>query len=466
MKKSLVLLAGAIFMLTGAMTLTSCGENNGSDNTSVTKTNIKVNIAGPSTVEVDSQIKLDITLENDNNRKGYTVTSSNDAVATVDNEGNVRGLSIGEVTITVTSREDATAKAEHKVTVTASSKPTLKITTASDTIKFGSGTVVFNAEVTNPKGDEIIYEWTIKNGKGSFVGKNNTQSVTFRPLQEGSETIVLNASIGEYRKQAEFKIYVESDITSTWVEISTKAQLLDFVYGVSDQSKNYYLSADIDMEGMYVESGKKDEATTTFKGKFDGRGHTIKNYKVEGTQEGKAYNNAALIHKLDKGAAVRNLTLECEVDEKGSGWGSTPFIGVGVSGCIVDNCLINVNHSYDNGLNIDANNWFGFNSAIFGSGAGNIYDTVVNIEDNAGRGSIYADYAYPNNDSKITKNLYTNTSTDFIGGQTWDWGTAITDFEGYNPGISFEATSADFYDLNEHAWNLVDNQMPTLKVLD
>ncbi|MCH5180950.1 MAG: Ig-like domain-containing protein [Erysipelotrichales bacterium] len=463
MKKSLILLAGAVFMLTGALSLTSCGGEKDSTQTS-SKSGIKVTISGASTMEVGEQLTLIINLENDSNRMGYSVTSSDETVATVTNGGIVTALKEGSVTITVTSREDETAKATHSITVNASTQPTLKINASADTMKLGS-TLTLSAEVTNANNANILYEWSLKNGRGSFMGGTEGSSATYRPLTECSETIVLNAYVGQYRLKAEFKIFVDADITG-WTAISTKDELLDLVYGVSSQTANYYLANDIDMEGMYVESGSKNEDATTFKGKLDGRGHAIKNYKIQGVSDGNAYNNGSLFHKLAKGAALRNLVIEAEMDQMGSGWGSSALVGTGVAGCIIDNCLINVNHSYNNGENSDSNGWFAFNAAVIGTGAAEIYDTVVNILDTVegGKDTIYADYGYPNRDTKIAKNFYTNATQ--IGGQGWEWGDAVTDFNGYNPGVAFDLKTKDFYDLNEHAWNLVDNQMPTLKVLD
>ena len=90
-------------LLAGAMLCTSC--NSGGGNEGGNNGGLSITISGPTVVEVGASITLNISLENDIDRVGYEVKSSDPNVATVDQYGVVTGVSVGAVTITVTSRK-------------------------------------------------------------------------------------------------------------------------------------------------------------------------------------------------------------------------------------------------------------------------------------------------------------------------------------------------------------------------
>ena len=86
-----------------------------------------VTITGSSSVTVGSSIKLSVTLKPENaTTKKLTWKSSNPSIATVDENGNVKGLKTGKVTITVTTENGKTATKD--ITVKAKSTNTPKPT--------------------------------------------------------------------------------------------------------------------------------------------------------------------------------------------------------------------------------------------------------------------------------------------------------------------------------------------------
>ncbi len=83
-----------------------------------------VTISGSSSVTVGSSIKLSVTLKPNNaTNKKVTWKSSNPSIATVDENGNVKGLKTGKVTITVTTENGKTATKEITIKAKSTSTP-------------------------------------------------------------------------------------------------------------------------------------------------------------------------------------------------------------------------------------------------------------------------------------------------------------------------------------------------------
>ncbi len=459
-------------LLAGALLCTSC--NSGGGNEGGDKGGLNITISGPTVVEVGASITLNISLENDIDRVGYDVKSSDPTVATVDQYGVVTGVSVGQVTITVTSRKDNTVSKTYSVEVMGSSIPTLSISHDTGFMSLNENQTRFTANLSNPNNYDEKYSWSSKYGKGTFVG-NGSSTQTYRPFVEGSDIIVLDAFVGPYHLQAEYSFLVKTTITADWIAIDSKEDFVNFIEkktGFDDWNKNYYMTADIDLDG-YV-SKSYSLADVSFAGTFDGCGHKLSNFSIEGKEEQDSadhtkvtYTNGGLFKKIT--GAVRNLAIDCTVGEKGSGWGMGALAAANDG--IVENCSITVNHTFNNADRADNSGWFAFNSAIAGVGSGDIYDTVVNIVAGDGQATIYADYAYPTGGGEKNpnvaqtidvRNLYTNTTV--IGGQYWEWGSAVRDQSGYHIGIDFASSKKETYALNENIWNLADNEMPTLKV--
>ena len=466
MKKNNIIYAGILMVLSAlsitSIVLSSVALSNRGDNVSSSdkqdKDGITINISGAQTVEVDASINLAIEVLNDNDRLGYSISSSDETVATVSSTGTVTGIKAGTVTITVTSRKDDKIKKNYTITVIDSTIPTLKIESNSKSMKLSDYTTTFKANLKNPSGFDVKYEWSSKYGKGTFVS-NGKESQTYRPFVEGPEIIVLDAYVGPYHLHEEMPFLIASNITGSWMAIETKDDFLNLVKGSSDMKLNYYLTSDIDLGGEVINSSGLGEVAT-FLGTLDGQGHKVSNFSIAGAGSG-------LFKKLGKNSAVRNLALECELGEDGYGWG-TGVLASSTDAAFVENCSITVNHTYDNGLKSDANGWFAFNGVIAGSGSATITDCIINVLGE--KATIYADFAYPaegqglagyNAPSIKINGLYTNSTV--VGGQQWDWGLAVMDQSGYVTGLDFATASKDSYKLNDVIWNVENNQMPTLK---
>ncbi len=83
-----------------------------------------ISIVGATTVNVGSTIKLTVNIEPATANKKVTWKSSNNSIATVDENGTVKGLKEGTVTITVTTENGKTAT--YKITIKAKSNNTNK----------------------------------------------------------------------------------------------------------------------------------------------------------------------------------------------------------------------------------------------------------------------------------------------------------------------------------------------------
>lgn len=459
MKKNNLLAILTSLVLIGGV-VTGCGNKENSGNN--TQSQITVIISGPTSVEVGSTIRLAISVENDNERLGYSLESSDTNIATVTSEGYVTGVNPGSVTITATSRKDENVKKEYTIDVIESTTPTLSISTntPSMTLSNSGGTALFQANVYNPNEFNVRYEWSSKYGKGTFIGNGKAQQ-QYRPFSSGTDVIVLDAYVGPYHLKTEYNFLVKQDYTG-WTAISTAEELIDLVTnvaGTNHLSDNYYLTNNIDLGGYVIKPENRKSSTCNLVSTFDGRGYEISNFIVEGT-------NSGLFSGIDPSGVVKNLAIKCEINEAGSNWG-TGTISPSNDG-LIENCYFEVNHSYDTGLKADASGYVPFCAAVTGTTTGITRDVVVNVLDTEGKATIYADHAYPvggqNGTSQNLKveNFYTNHTA--IGGQAWDWGYAVLDQSGYTTGIDFATAKKDTYNLNTLVWTLNDGQIPTLIV--
>ncbi len=464
MKKKTILLAN-LLLISSLGVLSSCG-NQSHTSSSITQSNeLSISVSGPSQVEVGASVQLSISVLNDNDRLGFSATSSDDSIATVDGTGVVTGVKPGNVTITITSRKDVNVKRDISLAVIGSSIPTLKITAATDTIILGpAASLSLTAEVENAGKYDVRYEWSNKYVNAGILDyavgtltSNGTKDQRYFAFNAGTDVITLKAYIGPYCLTQDFNIYIKN-VTETFKKISTKQDVLDFINSGAN-SDNYVLTTDIDMEGAII---KQTENNLVFSGTLDGAGHTIKNFVVA---EGKNNSNGGLISEITSEGKVYNLGIESEINEQGSVWGSAGFANV--CNGVIQNCSFTIDHSFDTSTKLDENYWFPFVAGVYGTGDPVVRDCVVEIKDTAGMATIYADTCYPGGGfssdhpkkGEVT-NFYTNSTV--VGGQLWDWGAPITDLSGYRTGIDFTNSKKGIYQLNTKVWNLVDNQKPTL----
>lgn len=452
----------AILTLSCALLLASCGEGE-------SKTGIGLTIAGDTTVEVGAKIKLNVTITNDGERKGYTLTSSNDALATVDEEGYVIGVAEGEVTITAASLADPDVTATWDVDIIASTIPSASISAFSETLVVG-GKTSLTAEIYNPTSYTPIIHWTTERGKGSILG-GRTENATFSSNSVGNEIVGLEVNIGPYCIKDEIQIFISdnyADGAKAWKEVGDAETFAEeFFNHASGVSGNYYLTADIDLNGIEVTASMHSKINGT----LDGRGHKIFNFTLAGDAPDKngASANAGLFNGVGAQGAIRNLEIDVNMGQSASGWGSSALTN-GADGTI-ENVLVNVEHSLRfRRIRTEENNYYvPFNAGLVGvpAAGSHYFDCVVNVT-GVGASTIYADCAYPsgygNAQTFKFDGFYTNSSN--VGGQQWDWGAAVNDLSGHTIGIDWNSASASTYrTLSSSVWNLTDGAMPTLKVI-
>lgn len=142
-----------------------------------------ITLSGDSKVEVGKTITISATvLPSDADNKSLVWTSSNADIATVDQKGNVKGISAGSVTITATSSDGSNVKAEKVVTVanTTTSSTTTTTTTTTTTKKTTSSTTTTTTTTTTtkPTTSSTTTTTTKKTTSSTTTTKPTTSSTT------------------------------------------------------------------------------------------------------------------------------------------------------------------------------------------------------------------------------------------------------------------------------------------------
>lgn len=195
-----------------------------STSTPVAVTGVKLN-KDTLTVEKGKSGTLTATVEpNDATNKKVTWKSSDEKIATVDDQGNVTGVGVGEATITVTT-EDGGKTATCAVEVTdadSSTSPSPAPGSPADTVIFGESPIVWDVSQPNPwtltvaagpagadmkPGDKI--EWSVSN-KDTTVDKELLP--VLKPGEDGRTVSITNKYPGEYIFSA---TYVKADGTKS-----------------------------------------------------------------------------------------------------------------------------------------------------------------------------------------------------------------------------------------------------------
>lgn len=462
MKKSGLLILSSVLVLGGLTSLASCG--NGDDTEEVTKGTIT--ISGNLSCEVGGSSQLSATVTNDDTREGVTWSSSDTSIATIDSTGKVSGIKEGTVTITCTMIADPSVSQEVTFTVNPSSDPSVEIVAPTTSLTVGSS-FTLEAEVYNPKGQALTFNWESQNNISTISG--NSETITVNPVREGSEVIKLTLTIGQVQLVSSVSLYYQDDFTS-YTEIATKEDFDTIILGDADKTldEKYCLTADIDLEGEKINGANLALSLT---GTFDGRGYTLSNYEIVGNVDGDGYYpNTALFKSITASGSFRNTHLSAYTNQEGIGWGSS--ILVNELGGTVSNCLI----EYENKYNQGKEGWFPFNAAIAGTLQANatIRDCVIDVTGD-GQGGVMAIAAYPaggvkeNGQMGDTQNftvngIYTNQTSAATYGSAWEWGGPITIAKNVVTDIVWDSAEAITYStLNSTLWNLVDNTMPSLK---
>ena len=458
-------------LLASVALLGSCGEEAAStlNPSSVAVSEIRLRLTGDGTVMVGKTTEISVRISRDTTNSGFDAEIEDESVASIkmtETSITVTGKKIGTTVLTVSSVADPNVKETLDINVVAVSNPTLELK-AEETTVTQNGTLTFNAVVTDYAGD-ITYSWKSLYQKGNFSGNKTSDTVTYNANSFGSDTIQVSFVLGEEVYTDTVDIFIKADHTN-WTAISSAAQFKSELLAQSTVSGNYYLTADIDLggEGVGFHTGNK------FAGKLDGQGFSIKNYEVKGNPADK-YATGGLFGGVDAGAVIANIGFEgVVIGQEGTGWG-TATIAADFGGTL-ENCKIDVAHTFDGSSLMDENQWFPFCSALVGvMKEGSSYrNVVVNVDksNEAGYKTIFADVAYPAGGSLGTSaqnaqqfsvmSFYTNSTV--IGGSVWEWGSPVEDQSSYHVGLDWSTAGTNTYeDLDSHIWDIKAGAMPDL----
>ena len=169
-------------------------------------------IGGKKEVEVGKMLNLTIAYTPDNATKGVNWTTSNEGVATVNN-GVVKGISEGSVTITATSTVDTNVKATFEVTVI-KAQEVVVITPTSITLdgetEVEVGYSIRLSATVLPDGADNSLRW--ESTKPEIATVDEKGIVT--GVSEGTTYIVAYSKVDETIKSSRYKVKVNVDQTS------------------------------------------------------------------------------------------------------------------------------------------------------------------------------------------------------------------------------------------------------------
>lgn len=476
MKKKFYLVASLLLASTTLVAMTSCSPT--SENSQVTG-EAKINVSGPTEVEVGKTINLRINVQNDASKQGYKTESSDTSIATV-NQNKVTGVKEGTCKIIVSLVGDPSVKKEYSITVKKAfdmSGIEVNITGATTTTMKVNSTVTLTAEVTGAGEQTVSYRWESTN-KLSEITNGREKTCTVKAIEAGSETITVTVSIGSSSVEKTINLTYEEDYSS-YIEIATKEDFMSKIINAPSPNldKKYYLSADIDLGGEKIDGYAK---ALNLSGTLDGRGHTLSNYEVVSSAVNSTTNrpersNSALIQNVSSTGKIVNLHVIGTIKQEGAGWGSATLVNSHAG--TIENCLVETKQEYNNALDMDANNWFPFNGSICGviKEESIVRNCVVNVTSTCEAAGVnMAIAAYPAGGNaglsaqskqtfKVT-NVYTNQPKESTLGSVWEWGSPIEDDSSIYCSINFtNAAKALYAGLDENIWDLKDNQMPQLK---
>lgn len=151
-----------------------------------------------------------------------TWTSSDPAVATVDNEGNVTAVAVGEAVITATSAADLTTKASCKVTVKAAYIPVESVTLESTEIEVEVGvTVQLQATVNPSNATEPDLTWS--SSDETIASVDNTGLVKGLRLGEA----IITAKAGDKTAQCKVVVTIATGISEIFDSAEGDIEIYD-----------------------------------------------------------------------------------------------------------------------------------------------------------------------------------------------------------------------------------------------
>lgn len=289
--------------------------------------------------------------------------------------------------------------------------------------------------------------------QGSHVTVSDAGVVTLPETITSDLSFTVVVSLNEnVSAEMTFTVSVPKNV----VKISTAEQLLAID---EDLNGNYELTADIDLTGKtwtplaaarLNPDVENDYTTKGFSGRFNGNGHTIKNFSFT-----PQWNGFALFNKINASAVVENVCIEATINDAGSWIGGITVDNYGT----IRNCLVNVtlkgsnNDSYAGG--ICCNNKTGGvieNCVVLGS-----IETTPSAYADVSNGAFAVE-----NQGTITQCFALDTVTEYAVGKASGLGNLSSQTDGLKTEDEMKSV-ATYAGYDPDIWNIENGQYPALR---
>lgn len=343
-------------------------------------------------------------------------STSDPSVATVE-EGLVKAIGVGNAVITA---KYGSAQATCDVLVK-QAMLTLELSETQKQLGMGESFTLSVTITPEQSGDNARVIWSVMSGN-DIVSVNDEGVVT--SLGKAGDAVVRVTSALDADFYAECTVHVPAPYED-WIAIGDAASLRR-AFSSGNETKNMYLTADIDLGGEALVS-----TLESYSGIFDGCGHSITDFRC-GILFGRASGAQG---GLQADGIVRRLSLQCTLSDLG---GNLGLFGMEMGGT-VENCFIDVTFGTTDYQSVFARN------ALSSS---KVTNTIIVIRN-------------PNN----TQFVFGGTVQ---GGGTWQ-NVYCTDGGSVNvngPAKKTEAelTGTSFYEgWDPEVWEIAEGELPRLK---
>ncbi|MCL2370469.1 MAG: Ig-like domain-containing protein [Firmicutes bacterium] len=390
------------------------------------------------------------------NNLNYTLTSSNEEVATVAPNGRLTYTGMGTAVITARSEEGG-FEATLMVNVIANETRSVNADRARILGVQGAKPVYVRPVFTYTIVRDHRVRWTSSNPAVATVGEFDGR-VTF--LNPGTTQLSVVTYCGTFRQSNATAVTVVATNEIRW--ISTPADLQALQPLTQAQNNGLYMLAnDIDMTGIdftpigHYESYTRPELNIGFTGVLDGNGFAIRNLSMNNSTNGGSDRNAGLFRFLRRDASVRNLSIIGGTITNGGIVGTIAGNNEG----IIENVFIQ-NHFAPAALN--------WNGIVVGanSATGRIYNVLVNSTANthgnhrsiAGRNSNFIQGVFVNMD-ELPINQLTGTTMGLVSPH----GTASTTMDSAALSLEQLQQEATFANWSRELWLIEEGNLPSLR---
>lgn len=260
---------------------------------------VTVSISGDGSVKVNKSITLVAKASDGSNE--FDWSSSDESIAIVEN-GVVKGISIGDVTITVALKNNDSVKATKKITVEASDEEKFEITVSQDKVDLSVGdTFTIEASVT-PKTDLV---WS-----SSDYSVVNVENGKINALKAGSAIITVSTSDGKAKKE----------ITVIVAKVEEGYTSQDLMKGLLAIKEEYSLANSVN---MFIET---KEGTCEMIYNIDGGVYKEFKYSVIGKTSSNVYIKDGILYSNLETAKTKNTLSVSEAESIAEQYNASVFL--------------------------------------------------------------------------------------------------------------------------------------------